>query len=98
TLARPSFPPRRSSDLTGWPATDWVEDMMLRTQSPETYDKWVRNEIPFDDPAVIGAIEEFGWFARNDKFVAGGSAAVASTDFRDRSEEHTSELQSRENL
>src|SRR5690606_27482832 len=72
-----------SGAATGWPATDWVEDMMLRTQSPETYDKWVRNEIPFDDPAVIGAIEEFGWFARNDKFVAGGSAAVASTDFRD---------------
>nr|MCU0832256.1 ABC transporter substrate-binding protein [Rhizobiaceae bacterium] len=71
-----------SGGATGWPATDWVEDMMLRTQSPETYDKWVRNEIPFNDPAVIGAIEEFGYFARNDKFVAGGAAAVASTDFR----------------
>jgi hypothetical protein len=35
------------------------------------------------DPAVIGAIEEFGWFARNDDFVAGGSGNVATTDFRD---------------
>lgn len=72
-----------SGAATGWPATDWVEDMMLRTQSPETYDKWVRNEIPFNDPAIIGAINEFGWFARNDKYVAGGAGAVASTDFRD---------------
>jgi alpha-glucoside transport system substrate-binding protein len=32
---------------------------------------------------VVGAIEEFGWFARNDDFVAGGAGAVASTDFRD---------------
>ena len=72
-----------SGAATGWPATDWVEDMMLRTQPPEVYDKWVSNEIKFDDPAVIGAIEEFGWFARNDKFVAGGAGTVASTDFRD---------------
>ncbi len=72
-----------SGGATGWPATDWVEDMMLRTQPPEVYDQWVTNEIPFDDPAVIGAIEEFGFFARNDAFVAGGAAAVASTDFRD---------------
>jgi len=72
-----------SGGATGWPATDWVEDMMLRTQPPETYDAWVNHEIPFDDPAVIAAIEEFGYFARNDDFVAGGAGAVASTDFRD---------------
>ncbi|EYD71692.1 ABC transporter substrate-binding protein [Limimaricola hongkongensis] len=71
-----------SGGATGWPATDWVEDLMLRTQSPETYDQWVSNEIPFDDPAVVGAIEEFGWFLGDD-YVAGGKAAVASTDFRD---------------
>lgn len=72
-----------SGGATGWPATDWVEDMMLRTQSPETYDQWIKNEIPFTDPAVVGAIEEFGFFARNDDYVAGGAGAVASTDFRD---------------
>jgi alpha-glucoside transport system substrate-binding protein len=72
-----------SGGATGWPATDWVEDLMLRTQSPEAYDQWVTNEIPFNDPKVVGAIEEFGWFARNDKFVDGGAAAVATTDFRD---------------
>lgn len=72
-----------SGGATGWPATDWVEDMMLRTQAPDVYDKWVKNEIPFNDPAVVGAIEEFGWFAKNDAFVDGGAQAVASTDFRD---------------
>jgi alpha-glucoside transport system substrate-binding protein len=72
-----------SGAATGWPATDWVEDLMLRTQSPEDYDKWVSNELPFNSPKVVKAIEEFGWFARNDKFVSGGKGAVASTDFRD---------------
>ncbi|POF28513.1 ABC transporter substrate-binding protein [Roseibium marinum] len=72
-----------SGAATGWPATDWVEDMMLRTQPADVYDQWVTNELPFNDPKVVGAIEEFGWFARNDDFVAGGAGAVASTDFRD---------------
>jgi len=72
-----------SGGATGWPATDWVEDLMLRTQPPAVYDEWVSNEIPFNDPRVVAAIEEFGSFARNDDYVAGGAGAVASTDFRD---------------
>lgn len=72
-----------SGGATGWPATDWVEDIMLRTQPPETYDKWVKNEIPFNDPAVVNAIDIFGKIATDDKMVDGGAAAVAATDFRD---------------
>lgn len=72
-----------SGGATGWPATDWVEDMMLRTQSPADYDKWVTNELKFNDAKVVNAIEEFGWFVRNDDFVDGGARAVAATDFRD---------------
>jgi alpha-glucoside transport system substrate-binding protein len=72
-----------SGAATGWPATDWVEDMLLRTQLPEVYDGWVNNSIPFDDPRIVAAIEEFGWFARTDAFVSGGMTAVATTDFRD---------------
>ena len=70
-----------SGAATGWPATDWVEEMMLRTQPPAVYDEWVANSMPFTDERVVAAIEEFGVFARNDDYVAGG--AVATTDFRD---------------
>ncbi len=68
---------------TGWPATDWVEDFMLRTQPPEVYDQWVSNEIPFTDERIVAAIEEYGYFARNDDYVDGGSSAAATIDFRD---------------
>jgi alpha-glucoside transport system substrate-binding protein len=72
-----------SGGATGWPATDWVEDLMLRTVSPKDYDGWVDNSLKFNDPKVVNAIDEFGKFAQNAKYVAGGVAAVASTDFRD---------------
>ena len=72
-----------SGGATGWPATDWVEDLLLRTQPTSVYDQWVANEIPFNDERIVAAIEEFGAFARNDDYVAGGAGVVASTDFRD---------------
>ena len=72
-----------SGGATGWPATDWVEDMLLRTQPPDVYDQWVTNDIPFTDERIVAAIDEFGEFALNDDYVAGGAGGVASTDFRD---------------
>lgn len=72
-----------SGGATGWPATDWVEDMMLRTQPADVYDQWTTGEIPFNDPRVVAAIEDFGWFAKTEGFVAGGAQAVGTTDFRE---------------
>ena len=72
-----------SGNATGWTATDWMEDLMLRTASPAKYDQWVSNELPFNSPEVLNAMEIWGQFSRNDDYVAGGSAAVATTFFGD---------------
>ena len=72
-----------SGGATGWPATDWVEDIMLRTQPPEVYDQWTSNEIPFTDERVVNALRIFADIATADANVSGGAAAVAATDFRD---------------
>ncbi len=75
-----------SGDATGWPATDWVEDVLLRTAGPEVYDKWVKHEIPFNDPAVATALAEVGKILKNPKYVNGGFGdvkTIASTSFQD---------------
>ena len=72
-----------SGAATGWPATDWVEDIMLRLHSPEIYDQWITNELSFNSPEVIEAIETFGTFVHSDGWAQGGPEAVATTDFRD---------------
>ena len=66
-----------SGNATGWTATDWMEDLMLRTASPEKYDQWVSNELPFNSPEVLNAMEIYGQFSCNDDYVAGGAASVA---------------------
>jgi alpha-glucoside transport system substrate-binding protein len=68
---------------TGWPATDWMEDIMLRTAGTDVYDQWVSHEIPFNDPAVQNAAEVFGEVMFGEGFVLGGAdqtPAIAFTD------------------
>jgi alpha-glucoside transport system substrate-binding protein len=75
-----------SGDATGWPGTDWVEDVMLRLNGPEVYDQWVSHEIPFNDPKVVAALDEVGWFLKNPDYVNGGYGdvkSIASTTFQD---------------
>jgi alpha-glucoside transport system substrate-binding protein len=72
-----------SGSATGWPGTDWVEEFMLRTQPPEVYDQWVKNEIKFDDPRVIAAIDLFGQFVHTDDWVYGGPKGVVTQTYKD---------------
>ena len=64
------------SGATGWVATDWVEDIMLRTAGPELYDQWVKHEIPFNQSSVKRAMEimEEIWF--NPDYVYGGTEGI----------------------
>jgi alpha-glucoside transport system substrate-binding protein len=72
-----------SGAATGWTATDWIEMLMLRTTTPENYDKWVAGTLKFDSPEVRKAISYMQpiWF--NDKMVYGGTKAIATTAFGD---------------
>lgn len=72
-----------SGAASGWPGTDWIEDIMLRTVKPEIYDKWVNHEISWTDSAVKRAWEIFGDIARSDKYVYGGAATALTTNFGD---------------
>ena len=64
---------------TGWAATDWMEDYVLRFGGTDVYDQWVDHEIPFDDDVVKQAgeaIEEI-WFTEGNVF--GGRKSINST-------------------
>jgi len=72
-----------SGAASGWPATDWVEDIMLRTAGPDVYDQWVDHTIPWTDAAVKTAWEYFGRIARNEGYVYGGTTGVLTINFGD---------------
>ncbi len=72
-----------SGAATGWPGTDWLEDMMLRTAGPDVYDKWVNHEIAFNDPVVVKALKYCGEIFLNDKYVYGGASNIVTMNYGD---------------
>ncbi|MBX3049439.1 MAG: carbohydrate ABC transporter substrate-binding protein [Anaerolineales bacterium] len=72
-----------SGGATGWPGTDWVEDIMLRTASPEDYDAWVAGELAFDSPQVRNAFEVASEIWMNPDYVLGGTTGILTTNFGD---------------
>jgi alpha-glucoside transport system substrate-binding protein len=75
-----------SGEATGWPITDWMEDMMLRLSGPDEYDKWVKHDIPFNSAGPTAALDAAGAFLKNDKYVNGGLGdvkSIANTTFQD---------------
>ncbi|MTV25199.1 carbohydrate ABC transporter substrate-binding protein [Nitriliruptoraceae bacterium ZYF776] len=72
-----------SDAATGWPATDWMEDIVLRQAGPDAYDQWVSNELAFDSPEITEAAETFGEIVFGEGFVVGGPSAIPDIDFRD---------------
>lgn len=72
-----------SDAATGWPATDWVEDFMLRMKGPEVYDKWVNHEIAFDSADVVEVGQAVQDLWSKSGAIYGGEKAAASTPFQD---------------
>jgi alpha-glucoside transport system substrate-binding protein len=68
-----------SGAASGWPATDWIEDLVLRTAGPETYTKWYEGKVKWSDPAIRKAVQMYA-----DDVVAksyGGGATAVATNF-----------------
>jgi alpha-glucoside transport system substrate-binding protein len=70
-------------ESTGWVATDWMEDIVLRLHGPDVYDQWVDHGIPFDDPQIVEAGELLNEIWQNPDFVRGGTQTIRTTKFGD---------------
>lgn len=70
-----------SGAATGWPITDWIEDLVLRIAGPENYDKWVKGTLKFNSPEIKPAFEYFQKIAFTEGNVRGGTKAIVATNF-----------------
>jgi len=72
-----------SGGATGWPFTDWMEEMVLRLLDENVYDQWTAGDVKFSDPRIVGVAEEIigVWNTPGMVFAAGGS--IAETLFGD---------------
>jgi alpha-glucoside transport system substrate-binding protein len=63
---------------SGWPGTDWIEDIVLRSAGPDVYQSWYQGKTKWSDPAIKHAFEIFGDVVKNSY---GGSTGVNATSF-----------------
>jgi alpha-glucoside transport system substrate-binding protein len=66
-----------SGDASGWPATDWIENILLRQAGPDVYNGWAAGEVAWTDPQIRAAFEVYMDVVENS--FGGGTNAVATT-------------------
>lgn len=69
------------SDI-GWPLSDWIENIMIRTAGPDLYQKWLDHEIAWTHPAVKKAFQTWGEIVGDPKNLAGGIDGTLATTFQ----------------
>jgi alpha-glucoside transport system substrate-binding protein len=65
---------------TGWQLTDWIEEVVLKTQGLDYYNKWITHEVKFTDPGIKAAFDKVGSILFKEGYVDGGGTAIVNTD------------------
>ncbi len=66
---------------SGWPGTDWIEDILLHQSGPKAYGQWVAGTLPWTSAPVRQAWQTFGQVANTPGLVYGGTAADLVTGY-----------------
>ncbi|MEU3647278.1 ABC transporter substrate-binding protein [Lentzea sp. NPDC034063] len=67
---------------SGWPGTDWIEDVLLHQAGPDVYRQWAASRWPWTSPEVRQAFTTWTRLAGGDT-VRGGPKSALLTDFGD---------------
>src|SRR5207247_2134634 len=71
-----------SGSATGWPASDWLKEIVLSQAGPDVYDKWVAGTQKWSSPEIKTAFQTFGKFlGPGNSNVYGGAQNIIATNF-----------------
>jgi alpha-glucoside transport system substrate-binding protein len=69
-----------SGESSGWPGTDWIENLVIRQSGPDVYDRWVAGDVAWTSREIRRAFEAYGQVVE-DKVVFGGRDGAMAADF-----------------
>ncbi len=72
-----------SDTATGWPATDWFEELVMKYGGAQGYNDWVSHKVKFDSDLVRQAADEFEKLLLTKGNTPADHKAIASTGFGD---------------
>jgi alpha-glucoside transport system substrate-binding protein len=65
-----------SGAASGWPASDWIENILLRQSGPEVYNDWWAGKVKWTDPKIKAAFDVYMDVVKST--YGGGTNAVAT--------------------
>ena len=71
-----------SGAATGWPSTDWIEQMALRELGPDKYNLWWQGKLKFSSPEMQGVMAKTAAWLGTESQV-GNLQSVATRKFQD---------------
>jgi alpha-glucoside transport system substrate-binding protein len=70
-----------AAPASGWPGTDWIEDILLHQSGPDTYQRWINGTLPWTSPEVEQAWRRWGQLVGNPGAIDGGARSALITNF-----------------
>lgn len=72
-----------SGAASGWPLSDWFENLLLRVGGPVLHRKLARHAIPWTHPKVVESMQRFTDIVGRDGYQVGGITGTLNTAFAD---------------
>lgn len=67
---------------TGWELTDWIEEVLLKTEDPQVTNDWISHKITFSDPKIKAAFDRVGGLLFKTGAVDGGGPQIVNNDLK----------------
>ncbi len=72
-----------SGPATGWTGSDFIQDLLLTFQGPDYVMGIIDGSIPYNDPGVVAAFEQYVKWAASETYTVGGATGTVNTGFLD---------------
>jgi alpha-glucoside transport system substrate-binding protein len=65
----------------GWVGTDFIQDLLLVSKGPDFVNGIIAGTVPYNDPAVLAAYQQYYKWASDPKYTVGGATGTVNTPF-----------------
>ena len=67
---------------TGWELTDWIEEVLAKSEDPQVTTDWISHKITFEDPKIKAAFDKVGGLLFKQGAIDGGGAQAVNNDLK----------------
>jgi alpha-glucoside transport system substrate-binding protein len=67
---------------TGWELTDWIEEVLAKSEDPSVTQGWIDHSIKFEDPKIKAVFDKVGSLLFKQGAVDGGGPQIVQNDLK----------------